>query len=318
LIEAGSNSDEKPNAIRIIGLGPQQLALACGATDEQVLGGHGQEVGRDIASEEAVEETKIDLKENPPREFNLARLERVFNYSLEFVEFSVERFRLATRSVSLEPKLLGLADEDLKARLRNTFRVFEAGVPFTFEIPDPANPESKVKVTEKWVGDEAAKLRKMYFIPLGSGSYGNLILKRRKAEFEEKVHRLRRLVECYAEKVRETIDKEITETRNSLIKALYPIVKASPPEDWLQHSVFGTLSDDELRKQLEGEVDQAFRNVAESFAPTVTCLFKGVNYETIVADTHFREQVEKYFGKEAAAKLLTEDDASLATAILQG
>jgi hypothetical protein len=208
-----------------------------------------------------------------------------------------------------------LADEDLKARLRNTFRVFEAGVPFTFGIPDPANPRTKVKVTEKWVGDEAAKLRKSYFIPLGSGSYGNLILKRRKAEFEKKVNRLRRLVECYAEKVRESIEKEIIGTRDSLVKALYPIVREAPPEDWLEHSLFGKLSDDKIRQRLEGEVDQAFKKVEDSFAPTVSCLFKGVNYETITADTHFREQVEKYFGKEAADKLLTEDDASLAKEI---
>jgi hypothetical protein len=316
LIEAGSNSDEKPNAIRIAGRGPEELSFVCGGTDEQILG-LGQEVGLTEASEEAVEETKLDLKQNPPREFNLSRLERVFNYSLEFVEFSVEKFRLGARSVSLDPKLLGLADEDLKARLRNTFRVFEAGVPFTFEIPDPANPQTKVKVTEKWLGDEATKLRKSYFIPLGSGSYGNLILKRRKAEFVRKVNRLRHLVECYAEQVRESIEKEIKGTRDSLVKALYPIVKQSPPADWSENSFMGELSDKEIKQRLEKEVDGTFRRVEESFAPTVSCLFKGVIYETIKADTHFRRQVEKYFGKETAEKLLTEDDASLAKEILQ-
>ncbi len=316
LIEAGSNSEEKPNAIRIGHTSPEAISYACGGQDEQLTGA-GQEVGLKIASPEAVEETKRDLEANPPRAFDLARLERVFNYSLEFVEFSVEKFRLGTRSVSLDPKLLGLADEDLKARLRNTFRVFEAGVPFTFEVPDPESPHTKVKLTEKWLADEALKLRKTFFIPLGSGSYGNLILKRRKVKFLAKVDRLRQLVDRYAAKVRETIQQEITGTRNSLVQALFPIVLQSPPEDWLGHSIFEEMSDEDIRSRLEEEVDTAFRKVEDSFSPIVTCLFKGVNYETITGDNHFREQVEKYFGKEAAAKLLTEDDASLAKGIVK-
>jgi hypothetical protein len=212
LIEAGSNSEEKPNAVRIGNIGPEAISLACGGQDEQLLGA-GQEVGLQAASSEAVEETKRDLVVNPPRSFDLARLERVFNYSLEFVEFSVESFQLGNCSVSLDPKLLGLVDEDLRTRLRNTFRVFQAGAPFAFEISDPDNTESKVNVTEKWVRDEAARLRKSFFIPLGSGAYGNLILKRRKADFVRRVGRLRGLVKDYEEKVRESIDEEINISR---------------------------------------------------------------------------------------------------------
>ena len=73
LIEAGSNSEEKPNAIRITGIGPKESSLACGANDAQVLG-LGQEVGLNIASEETVKATKADLEENPPRRFDLVRL----------------------------------------------------------------------------------------------------------------------------------------------------------------------------------------------------------------------------------------------------
>src|SRR5271166_6005528 len=68
LIEAGSNSEEKPNAIRISGVSPQGLAFACGASDTSVLG-LVQEVGLNTASENAIEKTKADLKENPPRLF---------------------------------------------------------------------------------------------------------------------------------------------------------------------------------------------------------------------------------------------------------
>ena len=203
LIEAGSNSEEKPNAIRISSVSPQGLAFACGASDTSVLG-LVQEVGLNTATENAIEKAKADLKENPPRLFNLVRLERVFNYKLEFVEFSLEGFRLSTRTVPLPAELLGLVEEDLQERLRNTFRVFEAGTPFEFEIADPADSGRKFKVTEKWLGAEAKKIRDEFFIPLGSSSYGNLILKRSKADFQKRVDHLKSFVDTYAAKVRET------------------------------------------------------------------------------------------------------------------
>lgn len=312
LIEAGSNSAEKPNAIQIGGYGPEALSLACGAHDQQLMGAD-QEVGLHLADESAVDQTKANLKENPPRQFDLARLERVFNYRLEFVDFSVEHYKLNTRSVPLSAELLGLAEENLQNRLRNTFRVFQASSSFEFEITDPANPESKLKVNEKMLQDEADKLRKDYFIPLGSSSYGSLILKREKPDFEAKVERLKELVKSYADCVRKDISKAIDVTREDLLSALWPRIKAAPPKQWLKRSAEGHLSDSALRLRLEDEVDRAFGKVEAGFDPKVVCLFKGVTYETITSDQHFRTAVEKYFGKEEAEKLFSEHEASPVT-----
>jgi hypothetical protein len=309
LIESGSKSEEKPNAIRISETGVEDIAAACGAGDE---GAHRptQDVGLHEVSERLLEEAKADLKENPPRQFDLARLERVFNYKLEFVEFSLSDFRLNTRSVSLPPELLGLVEEDLRDRLHNTFRIFEAGVPFHFEFPDPSDSDRRIKITEKWIGKQADKLRKEYFIPLGSSSYGNLILKRLKGKFQEDVNRLRSLVDSYAEKVRAEIAGKIASTRSALIEALLPRLKAAPPASWLHHTVDGKLSDGALKQLLQDAVDRAFAEVNQEYKPVLTCLFKGVNYETITSDEHFRNRIEEHFGSEEAAKLLAEHDAS--------
>jgi hypothetical protein len=51
LIEAGSTSEEKPNAIRITGAGPQELSFACGGKETSDLG-FIQEVGlRDVSDQ---------------------------------------------------------------------------------------------------------------------------------------------------------------------------------------------------------------------------------------------------------------------------
>jgi hypothetical protein len=311
LIEAGSTSEQKPNAIRITDQSATALALACGAggSDELILQ---QEVGLTVVKPKEMEALKSDLKENPPRRFDLARIERVFNYKLEFVDFSVEHYKLQTRSVPLPSELLGLLDGRLQARLRNNFRVFETDRAFEFSLPDPAEPKAKLKVSEKWLSDEADRLRKDYFIPLGSGSYGNLILKRLKPEFEAGVERLRKLVGSYAEKTKASIADKIQGTRDDLIKELFPRIKAAPPPKWLKRSVDGKLSAVELRQRLESEVDKAFTQVEQGFDPKVVCIFKGVNYETITGDQHFRSKISAYFGAEDAAKLLAEYDATRA------
>jgi len=309
LIEAGSTAPTKPNAILLQPNPVETLAAACGAgtSDEAMIR---LEVGKEFVNEAAIAKVQLDLNENPPKQFNLARLERVFNYRLEFVEFSVEHYKLNTRSVPLSPEILGLAEPGLQERFRNTFRVFEAGAPFRFEIPDPASSEQTMELTEKWLSDRAEELRKEYFIPLGSSSYGNLIQKRLKPEFEAHVEVLKEIVKVYAAKVRTTIGTKIRETRANLIAALLPRVKSAPPKSWLRRSVDGNLSERELRTRLEQEIDRAFEKVEETFSPTVTCVFKGVNYETITKDPHFREKIEAYFGAEEARKLLDEHDSA--------
>lgn len=317
LIEAGSKSESAPNAIRITPAAAIDIAQACGAGPEaDVI--ENQELGLDLVDEAKLTRTKESLKEVPPRKFDLARLERVFNYKLEFVEFSLEHYKLHTRSVPLPAELLGLAEASLKNRIRNTFRVFETGSPFEFELVDPDDSEAKLKITEKWLSDEADRLRKDYFIPLGSKSYGNLILKRLKPEFESAVARLETLVDSYADKVRETIAEKIKGTRDELIQALLPRVKAAPPASWLKRSVDGMLGESALHSRLEEEIDHAFAKVEQAFKPTLACVFKGVTYETITADAHFRDRIIEHFGEQEAAKLLSEYDASRAKPKEQG
>jgi hypothetical protein len=119
-------------------------------------------------------------------------------------------------------------------------------------------------------------------------------------------------VDGYAEKVKETIAAKIKITRENLIHTLLPRVTAAPPSDWLAQSVDGSLESIEVSERLASEVAKAFGKVEETFSPVVTCIFKGVQYETITADPHFRERIEKHFGKRDAAKLLSEYEASRA------
>jgi hypothetical protein len=162
LIEAGSHAPSKPNAIL---LQPEiavsaiaqprspadALATACGLGEacEDPLK---REIGDDYLNKAVLEEVKQNLAENPPKKFDLARIERVFNYESQFVEFKVEGYSLGRRVVSLEPGWLGLSEKELKDRFRNIFRLFEPGQGLEVELP------AGKKMEEHFGKEEAAKL----------------------------------------------------------------------------------------------------------------------------------------------------------------
>jgi hypothetical protein len=74
-----------------------------------------------------------------------------------------------------------------------------------------------------------------------------------------------------------------------------------------------SVSDEALKARLEEEVDRAFSQVEQNFKPKLVRVFKGVNYETIKYDEHFRDRIVDHFGEEEANKLLSEYEASRGT-----
>jgi hypothetical protein len=116
LIETESRQPDKPNAIFLQSELPPQLARACAMGEEK----HATlEIGKDPVKPAAVENVKRDLERRPPKEFNVARIERVFSSMLHFVELRIEDYKLTSRAVSLDPTLFGVRSADVVDRLSN-------------------------------------------------------------------------------------------------------------------------------------------------------------------------------------------------------
>ena len=82
-IEAGSTTEEKPNAIMLDGGTTEKLAEASGAAEGEM------EVGVTEIEPGRVAQMDEDLKANPPIPFDLTRKLRVFTTAAEFVELKV-------------------------------------------------------------------------------------------------------------------------------------------------------------------------------------------------------------------------------------
>jgi hypothetical protein len=162
-----------------------------------------------------------------------------------------------------------------------------------------------------WGGEGASSIRTNE-LRVENKSEHLVNLKRNKDEFIRGAERIESLVTAYATHVRQEIRGKIVQQRDALVEALLPGVTATPPRSWLKQSVDGKLSEATLRNRLEAVVDAAFKTIAEEFDPRVIWVFKGVAYETIKQDDSFREGLEKHFGKDEAAKLLSEYAAARA------
>jgi hypothetical protein len=132
LIEAGSKIPDKPNAIIINGTFPVSIEIACGlGTDAEAA----RQVGLEFLNEAKFEAVKKDWKANPPKEFNIARIERVFNPALHFVELEFLDYRWSAKKVRLGVELSGLGDDYLRERVENTFKPFDDADFLTLRIP---------------------------------------------------------------------------------------------------------------------------------------------------------------------------------------
>ncbi len=309
LIEAGSEQPDKPNAIVLSGAVPAAIEVACGLS---AGGDRLRQVGKDNLNTAAVEAVKADLKANPPKEFNIARIERVFNSALHFVELKIQHYRLQTKKVTLNAELFALADHYLEERIENTFRPFDDAALLTVAIPKLLADGSEVpNETETFGPDvidlERERLKKTFLFDVPR--FGVVIRRANKNEFEEQLKLLEQKLKLYATAVKETIKGHLDKAKDQLKKSLAERLSQNPPAVWKKYLDRDTISKEEAEQLITHQLDKSFAPIGSDFQPEIRWIYKDVTYETI-HNGEFRTALEKQFGKERAAKLFVEYDAA--------
>ena len=310
LIEAESTQAEKPNAIILRNELPQELANACAIGQE----GFAQlEVGTDAIDGRAVEAVKHDLQERPPKEFNVARIERVFSSMLHYVEFRIEDYKLITRSLLLKPELFGVHHVDVVSRLTGRFRLFSENDDLTVEIPHIGNdsrpkPEKpKLKFGPLSIDRERNRIKKQFIIE--AGKFGSLILRRNVSAFEKEIEVLRAKIAQYQKVVQDQIKKRTDELVGELLSALRDRLKAEPPEHWRSRFLGKKPTDDDITRLFKEEIQGEVNRMKTDFAPKVFTAYKDVTYQTF-KDPAFRRLMENQFGEESIERVFREYDAA--------
>jgi hypothetical protein len=310
LIETESHQPDKPNAIILSNELPPQLANACAVGSE---GFATVEVGKNQIDVKKVEAVKRDLQDRPPKEFNVARIERVFSSMLQYVELTIEDYKLTSRSLLLNPELFGVRDAEVVRRLTNRYHLFAETDALTVEIPhigDDAKPDAKMP-KEKFgplsIDRERNRIKKRFVIE--AGRYGTLILRRKVPDFEKEIKVLEAKIVEYRTAVQKQIETRIQEIVDELLAALLKRLKAAPPDHWQSRFLGKQPTDEDIRRLFREDVQGEVSRVKTDFKPKVFTAYKDVTYQTF-KDEKFRELMEKRFGKESIAAIFNEHDAA--------
>ena len=169
---------------------------------------------------------------NPPKPFNISRIERVFSSKIQFVEFKLEHYQLSKMVAPIPSDLLGIDDDiNLRDRWKNSFKVLDNLNSFKCKMPkidhDGNKVEGEVDYNEKSINEEKKAIIKDYLslIP----QYGDIIARSRRKAFDARISKFKERLAEYSKQVEELIESEIEAGTVKLADQLFLLIKDKPP-----------------------------------------------------------------------------------------
>jgi hypothetical protein len=326
LIEAGSDAPSKPNAI-VIGRDPlAEITHACAANAPAGEMSNAlpmeAEIGRQAATPAEIEQTLTNLKEIPPKRFDIARVERVFNTKIQYVELEVKGYRLSSKKVTIPNYLLVGDDQELGKRIKNSFSLLQGSSAIKVTIPklDSKTTEPCVDENNKFIDrdyDEnilETERKKIYtdFLHCVNG-YGWVIFRSRREDFDRRVECFKADIKAYGDAVKKQLCGHIEQSVKELAKSLLPKVKENTPECYKKFITTTQPKNEDLLAIIEQDLFNEFGSMEQIFSPDISVVFKDVTYESI-NDAKFRsalaDTMRKGGGEGLVAKLFSEYDAA--------
>ncbi len=277
LVEAGSTSDSKPNALFLEGATATKLSEAAGATQNTTPSDG--EIGKRALTPQDVEAIKKNIDENPPEPFDLTQKARVYSSRLQYVEFTVEKYQLTRQTVPIPAYLMGLAG-DMQDRWRNNLRVMDMeATAVNLEILDSKGNKQQISVDQKYLDTERKKIEQRFLIPVQG--FGSVMFKNQQQEFESATDAFNALLTHYFQKLEEQLGESLLDLVFSVVDRLLPSVKANPPE---QYKRFGTPTDTDLAALLQRDIEEAISVKTLLKEPKIKKVYKDIAYQSVKSD----------------------------------
>ncbi|TAK52676.1 MAG: hypothetical protein EPO27_00735 [Betaproteobacteria bacterium] len=327
LIEAGSTSEAKPNAV-VIARGADSTASlmrACGAAgspDQATPAPQDAEIGRVPATPQQVDASLQALKELPPKKFDVARIERVYESKIQFVELELTGYRLSAKRVNIPNDLLLGEDKALKQRLKNSFLLLQGEQTITVQISDldpktqePRKDSDGKPILVEWTEAELERQRKALYddFLINVPRFGQIIMRRNRPAFDERVSLLKAQIAAFNEAVQKTLDRNLEAAIEALAQTLLPRVRTNIPQRYARVLAIAAPSDEDVLSLLRHDLKHSFGSSADLFKPELRWVFKDVTYESI-SDKNFRDVLSKALrdsgGERLVEQLFSEHDAA--------
>ncbi len=317
LIEAGSNQKDKPNAI-VIPAATGDIERACGVLEDSLP--DDAEIGRSFVQSEVLAEMQKSLQEIPPKQYSVARIERVFNSRIQYVEFKLLKYKLSSKVAPIPADLMGLQDNDeIQSRWRNAFKMFDGAGSLKVEIParneqgdikaSPDGGQASVHYDESAIERDRKKIEEdfLYKIP----NYDVVIFRSRRPDFDRVISRFEQKLTDYHEALKKKIQDSVEETIEKLVVVLLPMVRQSIPARYLKSSFTPDhIDDDELNDLLRQDLRDHFGDIDTFSMPVIKLKFKDISYETIHDDGFRNALMASSIPNNKVRELFSEHDAA--------
>lgn len=274
LIEAGSTSAAKPNALFLGGNTSTKISEAAGASENTLPSD--SEIGVNALTPKDVEAIQKNVSENPPEPFDLTQKARVFSSRLQYVEFKVENYQLTNQRVSIPAHLMGLAGEH-QERWHNGLAVMDmAATEVTLKITGHDGKVQEVRVNQKYLEAARKKIEKTYLIPVTG--FGSVMFKNKQKEFEAEIESFQELLDKYFEKLKEQIDKTLKDLVDSVVTRLLPSVIANVPDQYKRHE---TPNEADIARFLQRDIERAINVKTLIQEPKIKKVYKDIAYQSV-------------------------------------
>lgn len=291
----------KPNGIMLKQTVPPSVVDAVGAGETRLS----QEIGLDPIDKKQLEEVEDELRASPPKQFDLARQERVFNSKICFLELEITGYKIQAKTMEL-PRELFVSDPELRRSISSRFKPFnEATLPqdLARKLPDGSERD----VSYKTIVERIKNIRDEYLVPVGK--WGSVItrmdLDTVRTEIEEVVADLK----SFKEQIEGSVKASARNSVKALVNDVFDKLKASPPLALkrrlkLLNSTEETVVREECEKYLGEIIEDQVADAVRWLNPEVKCIDKDITYSTF-SNPVFRKLLDKGFGPNCLERVLS-------------
>jgi hypothetical protein len=269
-VEAGSTTEEKPNAIMLEGRSTERLAAAVGVAEGET------EVGVMGMEPERVAQMEADLRTNPPRPFDLTRKLTVFVTEVQFIELRVPNATFSSRKMKLPPSFQKLEDADLRRDIESSLKIpIDLATEIEIEIKSWRGDEV-LKVNEAYIRRERESIERAFFHDWKGR--GKVILRKDKEQLKKELDRLVAIITAYHGALKDKFDESKAAFRARLVIEFLDVWQKSPPD---RLSRRGHPTADACRLDIGYEADSMFDKSVTLGTAEAKVIYKDISIEDL-------------------------------------
>lgn len=270
-IEAGSTSEDKPNAILLPAIATKILAEATGVT-------HGAaEVGLTGMKPERVEEMQADLRASPPDPVDLTRKLKVFRSAVQYVDLKVSNCQFNNKQVKLPKMFLNVTDTELKKRISSRIRS-PLNVLDEFEITIKVEGKCEnLTVNQAFINNERKEIEEAFTYVLKKK--GRIILKRDRDNFDAQIKRFEMIISAYQDKLSNNLESTRANFTKQMLKEFTEKWLTNPPPHFSRR--FDMLTEEVVNKDITWRAHQIFDETMTFNPPDINLNYKDIIIEDL-------------------------------------